>query len=291
MIDSHAHYSYFKFDGEFTYLRYSKGEYILEKGDRSSLVKLLKENGVELCIEPAIDMESNYKLLELCRSYPGFFYPCVGVHPTRTFKLGIDSRNELYRIASENSIVAVGETGLDYHYDRNKQHRLRQMYWFVYQINLAHKLNLPLILHTRKGDRDALRILRLFKNKLHGGVVHCFNSDIKTALEYIKLGYHIGIGGALLWKDAEENGLYTVVKEIPADRIVIETDSPYVLPYIEGLSQKKSKKIVNTSLILPEVITKIAELRNTSYEDIERLSSENIKKAVPALTLGGVTEI
>lgn len=278
IIDSHAHYSYYKFESEFSYLGYKDGEYYSSICKRDELFDMMKAAGIGLFIEPAIDLHSNYLILDLCKRYPGYIYPSVGIHPTRTFKVSFKMRKELSRIAEENQIVAIGETGLDYHYERKEQHRLRQYFWFIYQIKLADRLKLPLVLHVRMADKHALKILNHYKDRLHGGVVHCFNGDLDTAMEYINLGFHIGIGGSLLQNNERTEGLCEAVANMPEDRILIETDSPYVLPDMgERFTKKKLRKLTNTSLILPAVIKRIAELRNQTPEYIEALTEKNTR--------------
>lgn len=286
IAESHAHYSYRKFKGSFSYLCYEKGGYSLKTGNFNELIEEMQSLGVSFCIEPAIDFESNYAILDLNKSYPDYFYPCIGIHPTRTFKVSFKKRFELSSLAEDNinKIVAIGETGLDYHYKRKEQHRLRQLYWFVYQLKLADKLKLPLVLHIRQSDSHALKVLNHYRSKLHGGVVHCFNGDYSVAKKYIDLGFHLGIGGSLLQKNERTAGLCEAVSRIPEDRILIETDSPYVLPYLKDtppfdeMSDKKIGKLANTSLILPAVINKIAELRNTSPEAIEKATEKNTRQ-------------
>ncbi len=284
IIDSHTHYSQYKFNGSFTYLCYENGVYYVKTGNREELIDEMKRSGISFCIEPAINFDSNYAVLEISKSYPDYFYPCIGIHPTRTFKVSFKKRAELSMLAKNNKIVAIGETGLDYHYKRKEQHRARQLYWFVYQIKLANELSLPLVLHIRQGDRHAIKILKHYRKKLHGGVVHCFNGDYSIAKEYIDLGFHLGIGGSLLQKNEHSERLCQAVSKIPEDRILIETDCPYVHPYLKDqppfdeMSDKKIGKIANSSFILPAVIEKIAELRNTTPERIEEVTEINARE-------------
>ncbi len=272
IIDSHAHYSHTKFNGMFPYLYENKGEYAVQNDSRETILQEMKNKGITACIEPAIDLASNDSVLSLCRKYPSFFFPAIGVHPTRTDREKWKSRNKLAELAKDSMVIAIGETGLDYHYARRKQHRLRQFAWFIHQIDLAHQHNLPLILHIRKADRHALFLLRHYKAKLHGGAVHCFHGDWKTARKYLELGFHIGIGASLLQMNQDTEAFCDAVQKIPLDRILIETDSPYVLP---DCGKDIPKKTRNTSLILPKIIQKIAEIKNVSPILVEKVTFEN----------------
>lgn len=173
--------------------------------------------------------------------------------------------------AADEDVVAIGETGLDYHYERKEQHRFRQLMMFQFQINLAAKYSLPLILHIRLAYKDAIRILKWNRRKLNGGIAHCFCGAKEEALELIKLGFCIGIGGVLLQENETSDRLQEVVRTIPLKRILVETDAPYVLPELNDftLGSKAKRKIRNTSLILPEVIKKIAELKEMDASLVE----------------------
>jgi len=198
IVESHAHYSHRKFDQTFSFIRRDNGEYTVSQINRDDFLRNLISDRISYFLEPAIDMDSNKAILSLCRKYSGRFFAAVGVHPTRTWHPKWSDRKKLNEYIKDKNVVAVGETGLDYHYKRSDQHRYKQFIWFVYQLRLAHKYKLPLILHIRRADKHAIRILRLFKAKLHGGVVHCFWGDSKTAQQYLNLGLYIGIGGAIL---------------------------------------------------------------------------------------------
>lgn len=173
-------------------------------------------------------------------------------------------------------MIAVGETGLDFHFQRQDQHRWKQIVFFVYQIALAHRRKLPLILHIRQADRMAIPILRLFKPFLHGGVAHCFYGDVKTAQAFICLGFHLGIGGTLLQDKGAGETLRETVRQIPLEHLLLETDAPYVHPACDVITSGKMRsKIRNTSLILPAIVRKIAELKNIDVETVERQTTQN----------------
>ena len=281
MIDSHLHLSYKYFQQTFPYIALEDNEYVIKYGDRASLIDEMKVAGVTCCVEPAIDVDSNSLLINLSMEYPDYIYPAVGNHPTRCISSSIADFKRVRRFAEDNkSIVAIGETGLDYHYERMKQHRIRQKIWFNWQINLADRLNLPLILHIRMADKDAIKILRRNKNKLHGGVCHCYGSGPEEAKIYTEeLGLCLGIGGTLLMREDISAPLQDAVKSTPLEYLMLETDGPYVKPVKpEGISKKIWIKARNTSLILPAVAQRIAGLKDIAVEDVIRITEENMRR-------------
>lgn len=260
IIESHAHYSHKRFDGAFRYLT---GELTAREGQREDLLNRLRESGVVLSIEPAIDFESNRRTAALYRQHPDFIRLAVGVHPTRTHQAPWRQRRQLEAWAREPGVAAIGETGLDYH--RPRKHRLTQLLWFRYQLGLARRLELPLVLHIRMADRDALAMLRRRRRQLPGGVVHCFQGDWDTARAYLDLGFCLGIGGALLRRESE--ALRDAVARAPLDRLLVETDSPYVLPDVPWTGSKKSlSRVRNSSLLLLRVVEEIARLKHLPPE-------------------------
>ena len=280
LIDSHIHLSHPRFSQTFRYLTYHQADdsYAISEGSLDELVEAIRTQGVHAVIEPAIDLASNKRLLALAERYPGWLYPAIGLHPTRTHLAERKDRSLLKSMADRNKIVAIGETGLDFHYPRREQHRLCQIRWFVFQILLAHERKLPLILHIRKADRTALPILWLFRRKLHGGAAHCFHGNLKKANAFLKLGFHLGIGGTLLQSGPDGETLCETIKTIPLDRILLETDAPYVHPTCDAVSSgKKRAKINNTPLILPAVARRIADLKGLSTEIIMQKTSENAR--------------
>jgi len=182
--------------------------------------------------------------------------------------------------AKDKRIIAIGETGLDYHYERSEQHRLRQKIWFRWQIELADKLSLPLILHIRMADEDAIKILRRKKEKLHGGVCHCFGSGPENAKVYTdELGFCLGIGGTLLMRPEISAPLQNAVRETSLEYLMLETDGPYVKPIKpEDISNKSWENARNTGLILPSVAKHVAELKRVTVEEVLKISEENTRR-------------
>ena len=280
MIDSHIHLSYRYFDQTFSYIGIDHDKYVLLSGDRNSLITNLKEQGIECCIEPAIDVDSNEILLKLSEENEGFLYPAVGNHPTRCINSALRDFKRVKEYSKRAGVIAIGETGLDYHYERREQHRLKQKMWFQWQINLADQLGLPLILHIRMANEDAIAILRKNKKKLHGGVCHCFNSGSDEAEIYTEeLGLHLGIGGALLMKPEHSEALRQAVSAVPLEYLLLETDGPYVKPERpENISGKKWTRARNTSLILPAVAAKIAEIKGVTAEEVMKITADNTRR-------------
>ena len=277
IIDSHTHYAHRRYDTEFPYLCEDGEGYGVQRADREMLLGEMKKNGVVGFIEPSIGFDAIEKQMSLVASHSDCMWGAVGVHPTRCIHTGWGNRKALAEYAERFHPVAIGETGLDYHHPRMQQHRLRQKRWFVYQIKLADSLRLPLILHIREADRDALKILKKYKNKLHGGVVHCFGGDYACAKEYIALGFTLGIGGKLLSGTAEAQSLENTVKNVRLSDLLVETDAPFVLPETGELScsKKQRQKLCNSSLVLPKVIERIADLREEESVIVEETVYRN----------------
>lgn len=277
IIDSHAHYAHRCYDNEFPYLDCPEGNYALSHADRRGLIEQMQEKGIIGWLEPSIGFANIQQQLKVTEEYRESCWTALGVHPTKCYEAGWKNRKELDKLAAQTKIVAIGETGLDYHYPRKEQHRLLQKMWFHHQLKLADQLGLPLVLHIRGADRDALKILKRHKKQLHGGVVHCFSGDDQTAQQYLKLGLKIGIGGALLWENERGKRLQETVKRVPLSSILVETDAPYVQPDVGQLpcSGKQRKKMLNSSMILPKVIEKIATLRGEDQQTVEDVIFRN----------------
>lgn len=277
IIDTHAHYAHKKYDGEFPYLSEKDGAYTFQRATREKLFEQMSFCGIVGVIEASIGLDQIENQLALRTDSNVQIWKTVGVHPTRCIHTPWKNRKKLPSYADAATPIAIGETGLDYHYPRIQQHRLRQNMWFRYQLRLADRLKLPLILHIRNADKYALPILKRYKSRLHGGVVHCFSGDLSLAKKYIALGFALGIGGKLLCNDEQGNILRETVRSIPLESILIETDAPYVLPDRETLNCNKKAygKLRNSSMLLPMILRKIAELRDEDYEAVERAVFQN----------------
>ena len=279
IIDSHAHYNNNAYKKPFRYLAYDKDGYALKEGELSQLMQEMEEAHIFYFIEPGVSLQSCEEVLQFCSEYPGRVFPAIGIHPTRSIYEKWSERHKLDAYVNMPGVIAIGEIGLDYHYKREEQHRLKQHIWFLYQLNLAWKMKLPVILHVRDAHEDALRILRWHPARKLGGVIHCFYGSKEIAEQYLKLGYHIGIGGSVLQSEERAKDLWAAIPHIPLDRILVETDAPFILPYCKDVIQPKLlRRARNTSLILPAVINKIAELKGIPATEVERATTENVTR-------------
>ena len=276
IIDSHAHYNNNAYKKPFRYLAYGEDGYALKEGELPQLMQEMEEADIRYFIEPGVSLQSCEEVLELAAQYPGRIFPAVGIHPNRSIFETWSDRHKLDAYANKPGVIAIGEIGLDYHYKREEQHRLTQYLWFLYQLNLAWKRKLPVILHVRDAHEDALRILRMHPARKLGGVIHCFYGSKEIAQQYLKLGYHIGIGGSVLQLEERAQELWGAIPHIPLERILLETDAPFILPYCKDVIQPKLlRRARNTSLILSAVIRKIAELKGIPADEVEQATTEN----------------
>ncbi len=246
IFDSHAHFDDSRFDG-----------------DRDELLKALYETqGVTGIINCGSDYDSSVFSLELAKKH-SFVYAAVGYHPEYVSTAEPDL-NALSELLKKGGAVAVGEIGLDYYW--NPEQAEKQKRFFKEQIALSFKYNLPVIVHDRDAHADTLEILKELKPK---GVLHCFSGSVETAKEIVDLGMYIGIGGVLTFKNAKK--LPDVVKEIPIDRILLETDAPYMAP--EPFRGK-----TNHSGLIIYVAKKIAEIKNLTVEEVLSITKTNAEK-------------
>ena len=279
IIDSHAHYSHRSFNNSFKYLSLNTDGYCINEGDREAMLQELFDAAICYSVEPGVSIERNEEVLQFCREYPGRIFPSIGIHPNKAVFEKWSNRRKLITQARSEGVVAIGEIGLDYHLKREEQHRLRQFVWFWYQLGLAKRLKLPVMLHVRDAHKDALRILKCRSRAKYSGVVHCFNGTWDDARQYLDLGFHIGIGGSILQQEERAAELWEAVWHVPLERILIETDAPYILPYCKDVIQPKLlRRARNTSMILPKVIEKIAQLKALDYADVKIQTTENAIK-------------
>ena len=277
IIDSHAHYNNNAYKKLFRYLTYDNDGYSLKEGELPQLMQEMEAANIRYFIEPGVSLQSCEEVLQLCAEYLGRIFPAIGIHPTRSIFEKWSDRHKLAEYVNTPGVIAIGEIGLDYHYKREEQHRLKQHLWFIYQLNLAWRMKLPVILHVRDAHEDALRILRWHPARKLGGVIHCFYGSKEIAEQYLKLGYHFGIGGSVLQLEERAKDLWESIPHIPLDRILLETDAPFILPYCKDVLQPKLlRRARNTSLILPAVIKKIAELKKIPADEVEQATTNNV---------------
>ena len=245
IIDTHAHYDDEQFDT-----------------DRDELLKSMHDGGIGLIVNAASTLESWGKIQRLTEEYP-FVYGAVGIHPDEAGTLTEEHMSEMERLLDLEKIVAVGEIGLDYYWD-NESHDVQKK-WFIRQLELAKGKDMPVIIHSREAAADTMEIMRGYASGMRA-VIHCYSYSVEMAREYVKMGYYIGIGGVVTFKNAKK--LVNVVKEIPLTSIVLETDCPYLAPV-----PYRGKR--NSSLYLPYVAEKIAEIKGVSIEEVVRQTEEN----------------
>jgi TatD DNase family protein len=249
LIDSHAHYDDESFDP-----------------DREEILQKCADSGVTHIINAGSNIESSQKSIELARQYP-FIYAAVGVHPHDASSCGENTPDRLTELAKEPKVVAIGEIGLDYHYDFSP--REVQKEWFAKQIAMALELKLPIIIHDREAHRDILDIVRAEKGYETGGVFHCFSGSKEMAREVLDLGFKIGIGGSLTFKKAQKP--LEVVDFAPLDMLLVETDCPYMTP--EPYRGQR-----NWSGLIEIVLSKIAQIKGIDYKSAEKATSDNAVK-------------
>lgn len=233
------------------------------ESDRKELITSLSEQEIACVVNVGANISSSKRTLELVEEYP-FFYGAVGVHPSETAELTEEGMKFLQRAALKERIVAIGEIGLDYYW--KEPDREIQKIWFVRQLELARKVRLPIIIHSRDAAKDTLEILREQKAEEIGGVIHCFSYSKEVAKECLDMGFYLGIGGVVTFPNAKK--LREVVEMVPLERIVLETDCPYLAPV-----PNRGKR--NSSLNLSYVAEEIAKIKNVVYQDVMDITFKN----------------
>jgi len=247
VFDSHAHLDHRRFDE-----------------DRDTVIASLQEHGVTGVMNVGCDLTSSMKSLALAKRYP-FIYAAVGSHPDDAHNF-TDATLAMYRsLCQEEKVKAIGEIGLDYYYDDNPPEV--QKVCFIRQMELAEELSLPVIIHDRDAHGDTLEIVRRFPKVR--GVFHCFSGSKEMALEVVKLGWYVGFTGVLTFKNARR--ALEAAEAVPLDRLLIETDCPYMAP------EPHRGKRCDSSLV-PLTLAKLAEIRGLSFEEMARITTENAKR-------------
>ena len=246
IFETHAHYDDEKFDE-----------------DRDALLSSMKENGIGRIINVSANLESLENTRKLMEQYP-FIYGAFGLHPDEVGDLNEDVMERMRGLCRLEKAVAVGEIGLDYYWD--KENHEKQQYWFRRQIALAREEKLPMIIHSREAAADTLRVMKEETSEEIGGVIHCFSYSAEMAEEYLKMGFYLGIGGVVTFKNAKK--IKEVVQMAPMERILLETDSPYLAPV-----PYRGKR--NSSLYLPYVVREIAEIKGISEEEVIEMTEKN----------------
>ena len=247
IFETHAHYDDERFDG-----------------DRGELLAQLPS----LCIKKVINVASTIGSIDDCAALAGQYphvYAALGVHPSELDGMGEDVIEKIRALASLEKTVAIGEIGLDYYWEKDEAAQENQRHWFLRQLMLAQETGLPVIIHSRDAANDTFSIL---KEKAQGipGVIHCYSYSPELAREYVKLGFYLGVGGVVAFKNAKK--LVQTVEETPLERILIETDSPYLAPEPHRGHRNDSRELVY-------VIKKIAEIKGISKREVEDVTWEN----------------
>ncbi|MBE6053439.1 MAG: TatD family deoxyribonuclease [Clostridium sartagoforme] len=251
IYDTHAHYDDNSFDE-----------------DREALLKELKSNGVAFILNCASSYESIDKTYKLTIDND-FIYGALGIHPENADEFNDSVENEIIDLISKNKkIIAIGEIGLDYYWEENPSKEIQQNV-FRRQMKLAEKLNLPVVIHDRDAHGDTLEILKEFPNVK--GILHCFSGSVEFAMECIKLGYYIGIGGVVTFKNAKK--IVEVVSKVPMEKILVETDAPYMAP-----TPNRGKR--NKSDYIAYIIEQIAEIKELDPKKVNLAVNENFKRLI-----------
>ncbi|MCD8216244.1 MAG: TatD family hydrolase [Clostridiales bacterium] len=245
IFETHAHYDDEKFNE-----------------DREELISsLFRDFNIEYIVNAGCDMKSSYAGLELSRKWKNF-YAAVGIHPHSADEYNDENTEKLRELSNDPKAVAIGEIGLDYYYDFCDREVQRKC--FRAQLDLAAEVGLPVIIHSREAAAETFNIIK--ESRVRQGVIHSYSGHTEMALEYIKLGFYIGIGGMITFKNAKKS--LEVVKNLPLERILTETDSPYLAPVpVRGHR--------NDSRNLRYIIEKISEIKQISPEKVEETTRKN----------------
>ena len=248
IFDTHAHYDDEAFDA-----------------DREELLAGLPAAGIGTAVNIASSVKSIDDCLQLAHRFP-HVYCALGIHPEHCADLTDALLNEIRDKLSDDKALAVGEIGLDYYWPQPD--RELQRYWFARQIQLAREVDLPVVVHSREAAADTMRIMKENLAEKVGGVVHCYSYSAELAKEFVKMGFYIGIGGVVTFKNAKK--IVEVVNAIPLEHIVLETDCPYLAPV-----PYRGKR--NSSMYLPYVVSRIAEIKGVTEEEVINTTEINAR--------------
>lgn len=249
IFESHAHYDDEAFDE-----------------DRESLLASLREHGIDKVVNVGASLSSCRATLRLMAEYP-FIYGAMGVHPSETAELNEENYMWLREQCAVDKVVAVGEIGLDYHWKEPEPGV--QKLWFERQLTLAREVNLPVIIHSRDAAKDTLDMMQALHAEEIGGVIHCYSYTKELAREYLNMDYYFGIGGVITFQNAKK--LKEAVEYIPLEKILLETDGPYLAP--EPYRGRR-----NSSLNLPYIVKAVADLKGVSCEAVVEVTRQNAQR-------------
>lgn len=249
IFETHAHYDDEKFDE-----------------DRVELLShLLRENNIGNIVNVGATFRGCKDSIKLAEEYDNV-YAAIGIHPEEIDEINEDVINWLRENSSNPKVVAIGEIGLDYYWVKEPEQRAKQRLWFDRQMDLALELNLPVIIHSRDAAEDTLNTIIRYNTQGLKGIVHCYSYSKEIAMEYVKMGWYIGVGGVVTFKNGRK--LVETVEAVPIENIVLETDCPYMAP-VPHRGER------NSSIYLSHVAEKVAELKGLSVKEVEDITYEN----------------
>lgn len=235
--------------------------------DRANIIKEAKERGVTEFLVVGWDIESSRKAIEIANEFEGV-YAAIGIHPENLYDASEENLNVIKELSKDKKVVAIGEIGLDYHWFKEMEHREKQKEWFIKQIDLANELGLPISIHGRDASQDIYNILKEHPVK-NGGVLHCYSGSKEMLKEFAKLKLYFGFDGPVTFKNAVEPK--ECVKECPLDRLLSETDSPYLTPV-------PYRGKTNYPKYIKEIVEQIASLKESDTTTIESQIKTNFEK-------------
>lgn len=248
LIDSHAHLDDPRFDK-----------------DRDMLIKNLEKNGIEMVINIGADLQSSIASVSLAEKYHNI-YAVVGVHPHSAKEVDNSTLEIIKSFAKREKVVAIGEIGLDFYYDNSPRDIQRK--WFIEQLNLAKEVDLPVVIHTRDAAQETFDILKEAQDGKLRGVLHCYSGSAEMAMEYVKMGFYISLAGPVTFKNSRVSR--EVAKVVPLDKLLIETDCPYLAP-----EPNRGKR--NEPIFVKYVAGTIAETKGISFEELAKATNRNTR--------------
>lgn len=252
IFETHAHYDDEAFDS-----------------DRETLLASMEANGIGAIVNACASADGLEDTVALMEKYP-FVYGAIGVHPDDADRMTEEILQKIRLLSRHPKAVAIGEIGLDYYWHKEKEEHLLQQKMFREQMEIAREERLPFMIHSREAAEDTLNIVREYvQNGMYGGIIHCFSYSKEIAREYLNMGLYLGIGGVVTFKNAKK--LKEVVRYAPLSQLVLETDSPYLAP-----EPNRGKR--NSSLNLPYVAAAIAELKETTPQEVINVTEQNARK-------------
>lgn len=244
IFDAHAHYDDKWFDE-----------------DRDTLLSSMKENGVSFIVNATVDIPSTLKAIELSEKYD-FIYATAGFHPENLENLPEDYLEQIEKLSQHKKVVAIGEIGLDYHWDIPKDIQKKA---FEEQLILSKNLDMPVVIHDREAHGDTMLILQKYMPK---ALLHCYSGSVEMMREYVKMGMYISLGGVVTFKNARQS--VEVAKDVPLDRLLLETDAPYLAPVPNRGKRCDSSMILYTA-------QRIAEIKNMDVQELLDITAQNAK--------------